>query len=142
MINDMNVLEINAASREVLLKLYPSGERRVLVSDREVPYPDGKLIVSRTDRLGIITHCNPAFVEMSGYSQHDLIGVPHNIPRHPDMPAIAFKGLCQEFAQGLGVLLGLRNRDCQHPRRRNRRLYIRAAQAVAQARGGVGRALP
>jgi len=100
MTNDMNAHELIAASHEVLLKLYPSGERRVLVSDREVPYPDGKLIVSRTDRLGSITHCNPAFVEMSGYSQHELIGAPHNILRHPDMPAIAFKGLWDDVSAG------------------------------------------
>lgn len=100
MSNDMNAHAPEAAPREVLLKLYPSGERRVFVSDHEVPYPDGKLIVSRTDPLGFITHCNPAFIEMSGYSQQELIGASHNILRHPDMPAVAFKGLWDDVTAG------------------------------------------
>lgn len=68
-----------------------SDEREVL--DEEVPFPEGKLIVSRTDTNGIITHCNQAFVEMSGFVESELIGAPQYILRHPDMPAAAFKDL-------------------------------------------------
>lgn len=75
-------------------------ERTVRVRDEEHPYPDGKLIVSRTDPAGVITHANAAFIEMSGYTEAELIGQPHHILRHPDMPAAAFADLWQTVARG------------------------------------------
>lgn len=48
-------------------------------------------IVSKTDPKGIITYGNPIFIEFSGYTEAELIGSPHNIIRHPDMPRAAFK---------------------------------------------------
>lgn len=48
-------------------------------------------IVSKTDTRGIITYGNPIFIEFSGYSEKELLGVQHNIIRHPDMPRAAFK---------------------------------------------------
>lgn len=86
--------------KEVLIKYFDGTERLAKVVDREVPYPDGKLIVSRTDPSGIITHANRAFVEMSGYSREELLGVNHYILRHPDMPAVAFKDLWDTVTQG------------------------------------------
>ena len=74
--------------------------RMVYTTDVEVPFPEGRLIVSRTDLAGVITHANDAFVEMSGYSREELIGAPHHILRHPDMPKIAFKGLWDDIAAG------------------------------------------
>ena len=50
-------------------------------------------IVTRTDLKGKITYANPAFIEISGYSEQELLGQPHNIVRHPDMPAKAFEDL-------------------------------------------------
>lgn len=82
------------------LVYYGGLKRTVLVVDREVPFPEGKLIVSRTDPAGIITHANQAFVEMSGYEEHELIGAPHCILRHPDMPAAAFEGLWDTVERG------------------------------------------
>jgi aerotaxis receptor len=66
----------------------------------EVPFPQGRLIVSRTDLDGFITHANDAFVEMSGYARDELMGAPHHILRHPDMPKLAFKGLWDDVAAG------------------------------------------
>ncbi len=86
--------------KEVLIKYFDGTERLAKVVDREVPYPDGKLIVSRTDPSGIITHANRAFVEMSGYAREELLGVNHYILRHPDMPAVAFKDLWDTVTQG------------------------------------------
>jgi len=48
-------------------------------------------IVSKTDTKGLITYCNPIFIEFSGYTEDELIGSQHNIVRHPDMPRAAFK---------------------------------------------------
>ena len=50
-------------------------------------------ILSETDDKGIITYVNDIFCELAGYTPSELIGQPHNIVRHPDMPRIAFKGL-------------------------------------------------
>jgi len=50
-------------------------------------------IVTKTDLKGRITYANPAFVEISGFTLDELIGQPHNLVRHPDMPRDAFKDL-------------------------------------------------
>lgn len=86
--------------REQRLGFHDGSVRRVLVTEVETPFPEGKLIVSRTDTAGLITHCNPAFVYMSGYAEGELIGQPHHILRHPDMPAPAFKDLWDTIVQG------------------------------------------
>jgi PAS domain-containing protein len=61
------------------------------VTNREFDYPGQNMLVSTTDTKGIITHCNRAFIEVSGYSEDELMGQNHNMIRHPDMPAIGFK---------------------------------------------------
>ena len=50
-------------------------------------------IVSKTDLKGIITYVNDDFLRISGFDEHELIGAPHNIVRHPDMPVEAFADL-------------------------------------------------
>jgi aerotaxis receptor len=81
--------------------IYTDGSvRQVYATDVEVMFPLGRLIVSRTDLKGIITHANDAFVEMSAYSREELIGAPHHILRHPDMPKLAFKGLWDDVEAG------------------------------------------
>jgi aerotaxis receptor len=86
--------------RTVRLRLHDGTTREVHVRDEEVPCPEGRLIVSRTDTAGVITHANPAFVEMSGYTREELIGQPHHLLRHPDMPAAAFADLWATVARG------------------------------------------
>ncbi len=61
---------------------------------------DGMQLVSRTNLEGIITFVNPEFVEVSGYSEAELMGAPHNILRHPDMPAAAFADLWATLKAG------------------------------------------
>lgn len=56
-------------------------------------FPKGKYIVSRTDLKGAITYANDTFVEISGFTRDELIGINHNIVRHPDMPPPAFENL-------------------------------------------------
>lgn len=74
--------------------------RAIYVTDNELPFPEGRLIVSRTDLNGILTHANDAFVEISGYARSELIGQPHSILRHPDMPRAAFKDLWDTLNAG------------------------------------------
>jgi len=100
MLSDMKLEDIVGNYKEAALNLYGDGSRKVFYTDIETPYPDGKLIVSTTDKLGIITHVNQSFIEMSGYTEHELIGMPHSILRHPDMPAVAFKDLWDTVNRG------------------------------------------
>ncbi|MES2582414.1 MAG: methyl-accepting chemotaxis protein [Pseudomonadota bacterium] len=63
------------------------------VLQQEFAFPQGQTLVSVTDLKGRITYCNPAFVEVSGYQSAELLGQPHNIVRHPDMPEEAFRDM-------------------------------------------------
>ncbi|MGR9115063.1 MAG: PAS domain-containing protein [Gammaproteobacteria bacterium] len=100
MIEDMHPENIIGEFKEVTLDLYGGIRRKVLFTELETPYPDGKLIVSTTDPTGVITHVNHSFVEMSGYTVDELIGAPHSILRHPDMPSAAFKDLWDTVNRG------------------------------------------
>lgn len=97
---DMTNKDVREPYTEHRLCYYDGASRRVLVKDEEIPFPEGKLIVSRTDLRGIITHCNQAFVEMSGYTEAALLGQPHYILRHPDMPKAIFKDAWETVARG------------------------------------------
>lgn len=111
MINDMKVEDIIGEYEEVTLQLYKVGPRKIFYTRIETPFPEGKLIVSTTDTNGNITHVNHAFIEMSGYTQEELIGAPHSILRHPDMPPAAFKDLWGTVKKGekwQGIVKNLR----------------------------------
>lgn len=54
-------------------------------------------ILSETDDRGIITFVSDSFCDVAGYTKEELIGRPHNIVRHPDMPRVAFKGLWDDL---------------------------------------------
>jgi len=60
---------------------------------------ENDFIVSKTDLKGNITYCNRIFMEMAEYKEEELLGAPHNIIRHPDMPKAVFKYLWDEIQQ-------------------------------------------
>lgn len=62
-------------------------------SDREVDWNKNKVLLSKTDKSGTILYANEDFIDVSGYDEFELIGQPHNIVRHPDMPKVIFKFL-------------------------------------------------
>jgi len=70
------------------------------VTQREFPFPKGGTLVSTTDLKGRIMYCNPSFIEVSGFSREELLGQPHNLIRHPDMPAEAFRDLWATVQSG------------------------------------------
>jgi len=61
---------------------------------------DGGVMITETDTSGIITYANRKFREMTGYTKEELIGSPHNINRHPDMPKAAFKEMWKTIKSG------------------------------------------
>ena len=69
------------------------------VTDKEVILAPDTLIVSKTDLKGRITFINRDFIEISGFVESELIGEPHNIVRHPDMPRGVFKFLWDTLEQ-------------------------------------------
>ncbi len=80
------------------------------VIDEEYHF-EGRAIVSETDTKGVITFANRKFCEISGYEKDELIGKPHNIVRHPDMPRIAFAQMWQDIQAGKawhGIVKNLR----------------------------------
>jgi len=73
---------------------------RPIVLDEEIKFSKKKFIVSKTDLKGKIIFTNKNFCEVSGYSEAELVGVPHNILRHPDMPKAVFFLVWQSLLAG------------------------------------------
>ena len=67
---------------------------------REIELDKNILIVSETNEKGIIVYANSDFCKISGYTKDELIGKPHNIVRHSDMPKSAFKHLWDTIKSG------------------------------------------
>ncbi|MBK1648850.1 PAS domain-containing protein [Rhabdochromatium marinum] len=61
---------------------------------------DDDYIVSKTDTKGRITYANRIFMTLSSYTEQELLGAPHNIVRHPDMPGLMFKRLWDTLRGG------------------------------------------
>ena len=97
---DMDLADVVGEYKEYELTYFDNTSRKVYVTDIETPYPDGKLIISRTDTAGIITQVNQSFVDMSGFSEEELVGQPHYILRHPDMPKAAFADMWATIQSG------------------------------------------
>ncbi|WP_265948099.1 PAS domain-containing protein [Dechloromonas sp. A34] len=66
----------------------------------EVALDDHVLVVSKTDLLGNITYVNRDFVEISGFSEAELLGQPHSVLRHPDMPLEVFEDMWRDLKAG------------------------------------------
>lgn len=100
------------------------------VTQQEYQYPDDATLMSTTDVNSHITYANDAFIEVSGFASEDIIGQPHNIVRHPDMPPQAFKDMWATLQQGFPWTALVKNR------RRNGDHYWVRANVVPIIRGG------
>ncbi len=80
------------------------------VTDNEFLVPEGMIIMSKTDLYGTITEINDAFVHCSGYSAEELMGAPHSILRHPDVPAGVFADMWATIQAGRGWSQIVKNR--------------------------------
>lgn len=76
----------------------------------EIFMKEDDFIVSKTDLKGRITYGNEIFIKMSGYSEQELLGTPHNILRHKDMPALVFKLLWQRIQNKQMINAYVKNR--------------------------------
>jgi len=68
--------------------------------DREIVLDEDTIIVSETDKKGRILYANDDFCKICGYTKDELIGKPHNIIRHPDMPKAAFEVMWDTIKDG------------------------------------------
>ncbi|MDX1489932.1 MAG: PAS domain-containing methyl-accepting chemotaxis protein [Pseudohongiellaceae bacterium] len=73
-------------------------------------FPASEKLVSTTNPKGVISYANRTFISISGYSEDELSGSPHNIVRHPDMPKEAFKSLWDNIKQGKPWMGMVKNR--------------------------------
>jgi aerotaxis receptor len=80
------------------------------VTTVEYPITDTTLIVSRTDTKGRLTYFNDEFVQAAGFTEAELMGQPHNIIRHPDMPPEAFENLWSTLQAGKPWAGAVKNR--------------------------------
>lgn len=70
------------------------------VTQREYPVSENATLMSTTDLNGTIIYANEDFVKASGFSESELVGQPHNIVRHPDIPSAVFKDMWRTLKQG------------------------------------------
>ena len=70
------------------------------VTQREYVLDEETVLISRSDLKGNVTYANAAFVEVSGYSRDELLGAPHNLIRHPDMPEAAYADFWKTIQAG------------------------------------------
>jgi len=80
------------------------------ITGHEYQFRQDQTLLSVTDLKGRITFCNSAFVEVSGFSKEELMGQPHNLVRHPDMPAEAFRDMWDTIESGLPWVGLVKNR--------------------------------
>ncbi|MGB0893512.1 MAG: methyl-accepting chemotaxis protein [Parashewanella sp.] len=76
------------------------------ITNTEFTFTGDSRLISSTDTKGNILHCNSEFIEMSGFTKDELIGQPHNIIRHPDMPEPVFQEMWRTLQSG-NVWMGL-----------------------------------
>lgn len=80
------------------------------VTDCRILLKPGEDLVTKTDLQGRITYVNPAFIEISGFSEKELVGENHNVVRHPDMPEAVFKDLWETLSLGRPWVGVIKNR--------------------------------
>jgi len=83
---------------------------KAFVSGKEQFFPDEDIIVSKTDLKGRITYVNREFLKIAGYEEHEVMGQPHSMIRHPDMPRTVFKLLWETIQSNDDVYAYVVNR--------------------------------
>jgi aerotaxis receptor len=102
------------------------------VTGHEYEFPSSHMLVSATDLTGRIQYCNPAFLAVSGFTRDELIGQPHNLIRHPDMPREAFADLWATIRAGRPWTALVKNR-----RKNGDHYWVRANVTPVVEKGAV-----
>lgn len=84
--------------------------RTAILTGRERTFAADEIIVSKTDTTGRITYANDIFLQVSGYTEAEILGQPHNIVRHPEMPRCVFKLMWDTIAGGDEIFCYVNNR--------------------------------
>ena len=82
---------------------------RPLPINREIHLNNKKIIVSKTDKYGKIQYVNEYFCEVTGYEEEEVLGLPHNILRHPDMPRVVFYLMWKTIQSGNNITAVVKN---------------------------------
>jgi len=102
------------------------------VTGNRYDFPADQTLVSITDLKGRITYCNANFIEVSGYTREELIGQPHNLVRHPDMPEEAFRDMWETIQRGMPWTAIIKNR-----RKNGDYYWVRANATPVRGQGGI-----
>lgn len=80
-----------------------------LFNDREVLIDPSKTLMTKTSAQGILEYANEYFMEVTGFTQKELIGKPHQVIRHPDMPQCIYHVINEHLSTGKNVNAVLKN---------------------------------
>lgn len=80
------------------------------VTGKEAFFGNDEIIVSKTDLKGHITYANDVFLKIAGYTEAEVLGRPHNLIRHPDMPRCVYKLLWDTVSSGSEIFAYVQNR--------------------------------
>lgn len=83
--------------------------QRPTPTQTERTFGEDEVIVSKTDTKGRITYANEVFCRVAGYAEHELVGRPHSIVRHPDMPRCVFQLLWDTISNGREIFAYVKN---------------------------------
>jgi len=78
-------------------------------SGNEIKISPRDILVTRTDHQGVINYCNDTFLEVTGYTEREVIGANHNIVRHPDMPKVIFHLMWKSIKKRKNITSVLKN---------------------------------
>jgi PAS domain S-box-containing protein len=84
-------------------------KKTVIPTNVEVFFREEDMIVSKTDLKGRLTYVNREFCRIASYSETELLGQPHSIIRHPDMPRAVFKLLWDSILDGREIFAYVKN---------------------------------
>jgi aerotaxis receptor len=93
-----------------ILQGSPKMRMNLPVTEHERTFPSDQRLISTTDLNSRITYCNDAFVAISGFTYDELVGQPHNLVRHPDMPPAVFGHMWETIKQGKPWMGVVKNR--------------------------------
>lgn len=87
-----------------------TNRERPILTGHEQKFSSDEFIVSKTDAKGLMTYVNQVFLKVSGYTENEMLGKPHNVIRHPDMPRTVFRLLWDAIRDGREIFAYVVNR--------------------------------